>query len=235
MASDAENTLLRLPERSLLADDVYDIIRESLISGAITPGSRLNLDNLAREMHVSNTPVRQALARLESEGLVTREPYRGFAASQLLDSRTIAELYEYRLILEPPTAARAARMASEATAATLDALCEKTSIDHLFDAGLMDEMAQRDTEFHSMIADIAGNSVISENVRNTQARMSLYSGYKIPEAWRSTWEEHRMISKAIRDGDPQEAAEKMRSHLKIAFERMSQATTRLASDSHTTN
>lgn len=233
MGSDLEPSLLRLPERSLLADDVYTIIRESLISGAITPGSRLNLDNLAREMHVSNTPVRQALARLESEGLVTREPYRGFAASQLLDSRTIAELYEYRLILEPPTAARAARSSSGEMIETLEALCDKPSIDALFHAGELDEMAQRDTDFHGTIAELAGNRVISENVRNTLARMSLYSGYKHPGAWSSTWEEHRTIAQAIRTGDPHAAGEMMRLHLKTAYERISSTTARLTAESDT--
>lgn len=224
MASDTDRSVLRMPERSLLADDVYEIIREGLINGTIEPGSRLNLDSLAREMHVSNTPVRQALARLESEGLVTKEPYRGFAASQLLDSRTIAELYEFRMILEPPTAARAALRAAESKASTLEELCEKKRLDGLFAAGEIEEMAQLDKEFHTKIADLAGNSVISESVRNTLARMSLYSGYKHPGAWSTTWEEHRAIMAAIREGNAHDAAEMMRVHLKTAYERIANTT-----------
>src|SRR6185436_1405366 len=118
-----EDALGRQPQRTVLADDVYEIIRESLISQRIAPGARLNLDELARKLHVSNTPVRQALARLESDGLVTKEPYRGFAASRLLDSRTIIELYEYRLMIEPATAARAARKRSEAGGIELERAC----------------------------------------------------------------------------------------------------------------
>ena len=53
---------LRLPPRSLLADDVYETLRDNLRAGRIPAGTRLNLDQLARDLHVSNTPVRQALA-----------------------------------------------------------------------------------------------------------------------------------------------------------------------------
>jgi DNA-binding GntR family transcriptional regulator len=64
----------------MLADDVYATVRQSLLDQRIAPGSRINLDALARELHVSHTPVRHALARLDSEGLVRREPFRGYRA-----------------------------------------------------------------------------------------------------------------------------------------------------------
>lgn len=233
MATQGENSPVRLPQRSLLADGVYDIIRENLISGVIVPGSRLNLDSLSREMHVSNTPVRQALARLESEGLVTKEAYRGFTASQLLDSRAIAQLYEYRLILEPPTAARAAQLGSGSKARTLEDLCDRTEIDRLFEGSELEEMAKRDTDFHCTIADLCDNSVISENVRHTLTRMNYYSAYKKNGAWSRTWEEHRRIAKAISEGDAQTAAKNMRAHLKSAYERSTRATARKSSDDET--
>ncbi len=215
-----EELRLRLPQRSILADDVYGIIRDGLISRRIEPGSRLNLDNLARELHVSNTPVRQALARLESEGLVTKEPYRGFAASRLLDSRTIIELYEYRLILEPPTAARASRHAGERGVADLERLCDSDEIHRLIDTGAVEELAQRDVDFHCGVARLADNSVVLDNLSHTLTRMRLYTTYDRTGAGLSAWDEHRAIVDAIVAQDPREAAEKMREHLKDAFERM---------------
>lgn len=212
---------LRLPSRSILADDVYGILRDSLLAGRIAPGSRLNLDHLARELHVSNTPVRQALARLEADGLVTKEPYRGFAASRLLDSRTISELYEYRLILEPPTAARAAGNAAthEAAVAELEALCD-TDVDRLLSEGAANELGQRDIDFHCAIARLAGNGVVLENLTLTLTRMRLYTNYDRRGAGEHAWHEHRDIAAAVRAGDPHAAATATRDHLRGAYERM---------------
>lgn len=212
---------LRQPRRNVLADDVYEIVRDGLISRRIPPGSRLNLDLLARELHVSNTPVRQALARLESEGLVTKEPYRGFAASRLLDSRTITELYEYRLLIEPPTAARAARRRTEAGAAELESLCDADTVDQLLGAASTDsQLPQRDVDFHNCVARQATNSVIVENLRQTLTRMRLYSGYGQSGAAGEAWEEHRAIVAAIRAQEPDAAARAMHVHLTKALDRI---------------
>lgn len=212
---------LRRAQRSVLADDVYDILRDGLVTQRIAPGSRLNLDQLARELHVSNTPVRQALARLESEGLVEKEPFRGFAASRLLDSRTIAELYGYRLLIEPPTAARAARCRNDAQAAALEALCDPGTIDQLVeDESAAGQLAQKDVDFHCDIARQAGNTVVVENLSQTLTRMTLYSLYGRHGAAAEAWQEHRAISTAISAGDPEGAATAMRAHLKNGLERM---------------
>jgi DNA-binding GntR family transcriptional regulator len=223
-SSGGRETRLRLPERSVLADDVYNILKEGLLSHRIAPGSRLNLDQLARELHVSNTPVRQALARLESENLVTKEPFRGFAASQLLDSRAIAELYGFRLLIEPPSAARAARHRGEADLLDLDSLCDVQDIQRLVaDPAGQDEIAQRDAEFHGHIARQAGNQVIAENLATALNRMRPYTMYHRNTAGELAWEEHRAIAAAIRAADPDAAAAAMRDHLTNGRDRMRKA------------
>jgi DNA-binding GntR family transcriptional regulator len=220
--SGVEADHLPVPSRNILADDVHGILRDSLLAGRIAPGSRLNLDHLARELHVSNTPVRQALARLEAEGLVTKEPYRGFAASRLLDSRTISELYEYRLILEPAIAARAAGNAPVAREGTaeLEELCDTDVVDRLLADGAAEELAQRDIDFHCGIARLAGNSVVLDNLTLTLTRMRLYTAYHRHGAAEQAWHEHLLIATAVLAGDPHAAATAMREHLLGAHERM---------------
>lgn len=215
---------LRQPRRNVLADDVYDILRDGLMSRRIEPGSRLNLDSLARELHVSNTPVRQALARLESEGLVTKEAYRGFAASRLLDSRTIVELYEYRLMVEPPTAARAAQRRTDEGAADLEEMCDPRVVKKLLKAPPAEsELPQLDVDFHLCIARQATNGVVVENLDQTLTRMMLYSGYGQSGAPAEAWEEHLLITEAIRAADPDAAAQAMRHHLSAGLGRIRQA------------
>jgi len=207
----------------VLADEVYEILKESLRSHRIAPGARLNLDQLARELGVSNTPVRQALARLESDGLVSKEPYRGFTASPLLDSRTIAELYDYRLILEPAIAARAARR-GDACVPALEMLCDPAEITALVgDLDAYDTIGQRDVNFHLAIATAAGNSVITSNLATNLARMRLYTVYHRHGAGAQAWAEHRDILAAIRAADPETAAIAMRTHLSNGLARLRDA------------
>jgi len=213
----------RVPQRSVLADEVYRILRENLMTHRIEPGARLNLDQLARDLHVSNTPVRQALARLEADGLVTKEPYRGFAASPLLDSRAIAELYDYRLLIEPPTAARAARRPKPEVVSELDELCDGDTIDALIEAGSDDSLGDRDIAFHCAIAREAGNTVVLDSLAAALTRMRLYTVYHRHGAASQAWDEHRAVLEAIRAGDPEAAALAMRAHLTSGLDRVRDA------------
>ena len=72
----------------------------------IAPGSRITVDNLVRELNVSQTPIREALGRLEGEGLVIKTHLIGYSAAPQISRRRFDELYELRLLLEPEAAAR---------------------------------------------------------------------------------------------------------------------------------
>lgn len=214
----------RIPQRNVLADEVYEILRQSLLTRRIEPGARLNMDNLARELHVSNTPIRQALARLESDGLVTKEPYRGFAASPLLDSRAVAELYDYRMLIEPVSAARAARRQRSDAVAELDRLCDEHEIARMIDdPAAAEALGDRDMDFHCRIAAEAGNTYVLENIRATLIRMSRFTMYPRQGAGALAWVEHRAVTEAIRAGNPDEAANAMRTHLATGLERITSA------------
>jgi DNA-binding GntR family transcriptional regulator len=173
---------------------------------------------------VRHTPVRQALARLESEGLVTKEPYRGFRVSSLLDLRSIKELYEYRLFVEPPTAANAARRKAHAQAVDLTDLVDPAQVGADLDAeGSHEAMSERDARFHCGIALIAGNRVVTEALERTYARTRRYQVYGRSDANTQTAHEHQRILEAIIAGDPEAAAAAMREHLMHGFERLRHA------------
>ena len=102
----------RLPQRQVLADDVYEAVKALVMDHVIAPGARVSIDGLARELGVSQTPIREALARLESDGLVTKEPLRGYSATPLLTRAEVDDLFQFRLLIEPWVAGRAAELAS---------------------------------------------------------------------------------------------------------------------------
>ncbi|GIG91818.1 GntR family transcriptional regulator [Plantactinospora endophytica] len=102
------NGLLRPARRTTLADDVYESVRALVMDHAVAPGERINIDALARRLEVSPTPVREALARLEADGLVRKRPLAGYTAAPLLTRAEFDELVEMRLILETASAHRVA-------------------------------------------------------------------------------------------------------------------------------
>ncbi|SFC37912.1 substrate-binding domain-containing protein [Devosia psychrophila] len=89
-----------------LANEVYKTIFSQLMALKIAPGARITVDNLARELGVSQTPIREALGRLEGEGLVHKTHLIGFSAAPQISSRQFGELYELRLLVEPHAAGR---------------------------------------------------------------------------------------------------------------------------------
>jgi len=87
--------------RQILTDSVYDAVKALIMDDVVPPGAKLNMDALARDLAVSPTPIREALARLESERLVVKEPLRGYTTAPLLTRAAFEDLYDFRLHLEP--------------------------------------------------------------------------------------------------------------------------------------
>lgn len=108
---------MRPARRLTLTDEVYETIRAQLMDHVVAPGARINIDALARSLQVSPTPVREALARLEADGLIRKRPLAGYTATPLLTREEFEELVEMRLILETAAARLAAtRHARDPTA-----------------------------------------------------------------------------------------------------------------------
>ena len=155
----------RLLRRQMLADDVYEAIKTMLMDHVIRPGARISIDGLAREFQVSSTPVREALARLESEGLAVKEPLKGYRATPLLSLEEFDDLYRFRLLLEPWAARRAAELIDDdgrdRLRAELATAVEPTSVDY---AGYK-SLTVHDNRFHLLIAALSGSEQVRLGVR----------------------------------------------------------------------
>src|SRR3954454_9681148 len=113
--------LTRLPQRQVLSDDVYETVKGLIMDSVVEPGTRLNIDALTRELGISQTPIRESLARLESDGLVIKEPLRGYRVSSRLTREEFEDLFEYRLHIERWATGRAAERSGAADLARLKA------------------------------------------------------------------------------------------------------------------
>ncbi|HEX9560720.1 MAG TPA: GntR family transcriptional regulator, partial [Candidatus Dormibacteraeota bacterium] len=116
----SEKALPLPPSRQTLTDSVYEAVMELVMDQHIKAGARVNIDLVARQLNVSPTPVREALARLEMDGLVVKEPLRGYSVTPMLDTKNFNDLYDLRRLLEPFAARRAAERRDEKVLRVLD-------------------------------------------------------------------------------------------------------------------
>jgi DNA-binding GntR family transcriptional regulator len=204
------------PVRQVLTDHVYDQLLAMLMDGRYEPSEALSIDGIARELDVSATPVREALARLEVTGLVIRVALRGYRVAPLLSTAELGELMDARLIIEPANAARACE---RATPDLIEAL--ERSIADLSAAPRGPEFAeyreywQADMRFHELIAEGAGNRflLMAYNcLGGSVQRFRLFTGLGVTDAEYAI-SEHTAILAAFRDQSPESARQEMTNHL----------------------
>ncbi|MCX5141589.1 MULTISPECIES: GntR family transcriptional regulator [unclassified Streptomyces] len=209
------------PPRQVLADTVYEAIKAMVMDHEIAPEARVGIDALARTLAVSPTPVREALARLESDGLVVKRSQAGYRATALLTSQGLEELFDMRLLLEPEAAALAARHADEARLDRLEQLQE--SMRSLPGSGdryaVYREFAALDQRFHETVAEAAGRPLLCDAVERLHSHLHIFRLSSIPGAGEPTHAEHDRIVRAILRRSPERAAEAMTDHLRSSLER----------------
>jgi DNA-binding GntR family transcriptional regulator len=197
----------------VLVDGVYERIRALIVNHGIAPGARANIDELARELDVSGTPVREALARLESEGLVSRLPRRGYRVTKLLTRKQVEEVYGLRLLLEPASAAAAARAMTPPHA---DALEEELRVPYEDYKSLM----AHDARLHELILRMAGNEAVRQAFVRTHCHLHFYRLLYAQPMGEQTACEHRSLVTALTSGNPLAARDAMTYHLEAARDRL---------------
>jgi DNA-binding GntR family transcriptional regulator len=212
---------VRLPERHLLSDDVYETVKAMLMDHAIAPRARLSIDGLARQLQVSQTPIRETLARLESEGLVTKEPMRGYSATSLLDRGSVEDLYELRLLLEPWAAARASELVGDDSVARLEAeLAACPVAPQGTDYHGYRLITAHDARFHDLVAELSGSAQVRAAFQRTHAHLHLFRLSYGQNLGSHALDEHHEIMRAIAARSPQDADRAMRTHLVTARDRL---------------
>ncbi|MEU7650451.1 GntR family transcriptional regulator [Micromonospora taraxaci] len=211
---------LRPARRLTLADDVYESIKTLVMDHILPPGERVNIDALARELDVSPTPVREALARLEADGLVRKRPLSGYTTTPLLTRAEFDDLFEVRLLLECATAGRAAAHASAEERQRISTEAA-ASIDVEAGDGYRRHAAftALDATFHDLIAEVAGSPLLRDSITRLHSHLHLHRLYFPVTGAPDTNTEHQRIAAAIAAGDSDAATKAMRAHLIAARER----------------
>ncbi len=203
-------------ERRVLAGDAYEALKGMILDRDVEPDSRMAIDVLAAELGVSQTPIREALARLESDGLVVRHPNGRYRSAPYLSQDDFDHLFDVRLQLEPFAAARAAANITEAELEELARLDK--AMQGAPTGGVYSEygaFATINAKFHEMIAAATHNPFLVstiERLRSHHRIAQLYYRIGVIDASQAV-AEHALIVAAIRRRDESEAAEQMRHHI----------------------
>jgi DNA-binding GntR family transcriptional regulator len=209
---------IRPVRRLTLTEDVYTSVQALIMDHAVAPGQRINIDALARQLEVSPTPVREALARLEADGLVRKRPLAGYTAAPLLTRAEFEELIEMRLILEPAAARRAATSSVELARLRTEADLPDPTPGAEGYAGIAAFTAQ-DARFHNLLAEQSGNGMLRDAVVRLRSHLHLFRLHFPPAHYGISAREHHRVVDAITARDPDAAAAAMRDHVAAARER----------------
>ena len=193
--------------------DAYSLILEAIDIGVYKPGDRLVESDLADRFGVSRTPIREALQRLETQSLLTRDGRSLIVSS--LDHSQMAELYIVRAELEGLAANLAAK---HATSEEIKVLQDMVDSDRKIVSD-PSSLARSNRRFHKQIHLASHNRFLIKQLDLVHRSMALMATTSLAADGRGAVavEEHQAIVTAIADGDSTEASEKLRNHISVAF------------------
>jgi DNA-binding GntR family transcriptional regulator len=190
----------------------------------ISPGMRITVDGLVRELEVSHTPIREALGRLEGEGLVVKTHLVGYSAAPQITRQRFDELYELRLLLEPDGARHAALKVAEKQLSTLRDTAEQmrklsSSRERMSYSGF----ARLDADFHDQIMVIAGNALIRDTLAHLHTHFHIFRLMFHARVTEEALSEHEALLAALSLGDEVGAERAMREHIELSRRRLAVA------------
>ena len=207
-----------LIQKRPLKDDIFDVLHEKIISGKYKPGDWLRQDDIATQLGVSMTPVREGLDLLVSAGLAERVPYRGVRVREM-STQDVVDAYGLRLILEVVIAQDAARNITPGQVSGLEKMIvEMKKHDSLKEMSIARKLSR---EFHAAIAEASQNDLLMKVyavVANAFPDWLLYEAlFRKPEiladSMANTHKEHIAMVDALKRGDANLAAQKSVEHL----------------------
>jgi DNA-binding GntR family transcriptional regulator len=215
------STPLRAPEQDAaaarvglppsLSEYVCQVLRDDILAGRLAPGERLTEAVAIERTGASRTPVREGLRRLEAEGLVISHRSRGTYVTYRLSKEEANLIYDVRLALEPYLTRLAAERATEAELAAIERVLDRFG--QAIDAD-PSVAGQLDADFHVTIYEASGSQLMSV-LRGYWSRLQLELSLRVytTELPRRFLREHVGIQDALRSGDGELAAERMRKHI----------------------
>ena len=196
-----------------LRDVVFQTLRTAILRGELKPGERLMELQLADQLGVSRTPVREAIRMLEQEGLAVTTPRKGAQVARMTE-KDMEEVLQIRTALEELAARLSCGRITEKELEELHAAME--NFEQKTENGNLEEMGGADSAFHDVIYRASGNQKLLNLLNNLREQIYRYriEYLKDSSSYPVLIREHREIYEALQLRDGEKAAEKVRIHLK---------------------
>lgn len=203
--------------RPSLSEQVYQRLVDKILSGTLPSGKALNVAEIAADLRVSPSPVRDAIARLVSEGLATSNPNRRTTVTRFTDSEA-RELMQVREILECGAARLAAeRIDAAGVAALRDTAARCAAL--YGQPARKKEMLDLDHQFHLQVAEASGNATLVGEILRCKRRVFLMQWMKMtPAVMGRAYAGHLDLVSALERRDADAAEASMRAHILEALE-----------------
>ncbi len=185
--------------RETRAVEAYQALRQRILDGTVSPGERLTETALSAQFGMSRIPVREALNRLQAEGLVRSAARRGYVVP-VLSRREMEDLFDARLALESYVAGRIADRITPAAVRALDELCDAR--EDVIRRADVQEFLKLGRQFHVILDEACGNTVILRMLQlATNPYFEIQQYRSVPlDVWWQLNGEHRLLVDALREG-----------------------------------
>jgi DNA-binding GntR family transcriptional regulator len=189
-----------------------DLIRQAIVEGRVVPGQRLKEEELAQQLGISRTPIREALLVLQAEGLIETAPNRG-ATVRAYDLPDLEDMYELRAVLEGNAARRAATRIDAGALEELRESCARFA--ELVGGSEVQALVAENAIFHDTILAAAASERLTGMVRQVIAAPLVYKSYiwYSPEQAAASYHYHRQLTNALERADASRAEFIMREHV----------------------
>lgn len=203
---------IKLDSYQPLREVVCETLREAIRTGILQPGERLMEIQLAEELGVSRTPVREAIRKLELEGYVIMMPRRGTYVANL-SIRDVNEVFEIRTTLDSLASGLAAERITDEELERLERLL--VLIGEYIEQNDMDKIVETDMEFHDILYQASRNTRLVGIISNLREQLTRFrsTSMSYPGRLKETLEEHSRIVEAIADGNVELAQKAAEEHM----------------------
>lgn len=219
MARQPGTAILQEPRQ--LPDVIYQWLRERILIGQLVPGSVIRQEILARRFGTSRVPIREALSRLQAEGLITLRPRRGFTVTSL-DHEEIVEIFELRMVVEEHAMRIATEVRTETDVREVEALVELMESLNPAAPHYLLEWSSTNRFFHTRLIQTARRKRLSEIALNLRDAIEPYIRIEanFTGQVRVANVEHRQIFDAFKHKDCEAAAQLSREHCESTLKRL---------------
>ena len=203
---------MHMDEYLPLRDVVFNTLRRAILKGELKPGERLMEIALAEKLGVSRTPIREAIRKLELEGLVVMAPRKGAKVASITE-RDLNDGLEGRKGMEVLAGALACQRITREELEKLDEIEKRFQAQ--IEAGNLTELAEVDVEFHDTIYKATNNQRLVQLLNNLREQMYRYRVEYLKDiaVRRTLAEEHRSICQALKAKDEKKALDYIRVHI----------------------